>query len=405
MFRSLVLRLVRSKRVGFALASNSMVSVASFLLSVSIARVSSIVVFSEFSLAMVSYLFITGLSKAAFTNTALSRPEDETSYKRSLKRSSLVSLIAGAGLLIWSAVSGNVFLLVLSLSLPGMVALDFIRTYNSAAQKPLLSLVLSTLWTIATAIACVVSVVSHSSPILIFSIWAIGGSICGFSGAIFSRVSLSPRWPKDRTESSAAVVFSADYLVGAGGAQLTTGLLGFIGDSRILGAIRGAGTLLGPINLISTTARSLLLPYLSRDHDHRSKQFQSAVAAAVVQISVFAPLLLLLQWIPEWLGTQLLGETWKIAAIAILPMSIDALFNAVMAPAIAGHRVAFAGSRSIIIRLLIGIPRPFVVLYCAYSWGVFGAAWAMAFIAIVSSIAWWVSYYDLCKKAELSHDS
>lgn len=95
MFKSLIDRLARSRRVGFALASNSMVSLASFILSIAIARVSSIETFAEFSFAMVSYLFLTGLNKAALTNTALSRPDDRNAYLRSLKRSSLVGLTPG----------------------------------------------------------------------------------------------------------------------------------------------------------------------------------------------------------------------------------------------------------------------------------------------------------------------
>ena len=71
MLRSLIVRLARSTRVGFALVSNGMVSLASFILSISIARVSSIEVFAQFSFAMVTYLFLTGLNKAALTNTAL----------------------------------------------------------------------------------------------------------------------------------------------------------------------------------------------------------------------------------------------------------------------------------------------------------------------------------------------
>ena len=210
-----------------------------------------------------------------------------------------------------------------------------------------------------------------------------------------------PVWKKNRSESSAAVVFSADYLVGAGGAQLTTGLLGALADTAILGAVRGAGTLLGPVNLISTTARSLLLPFLSRAGQENNGQFRSAVAATVVQASVLMPLLLLLQFIPPWLGEQLLGETWKIAALAILPMSIDALFNLIMSPAIAGHRVAFAGTRTLILRLAIGVPRPLIVLFAAHLWGIVGAAWAMALIASVSSVAWWISYFDLSRRASL----
>ncbi|MGP5295258.1 hypothetical protein [Corynebacterium casei] len=398
LIKKLIQRLVRSQRVGVALVSNGLVSIASFLLSISVARTTSIEVFAEFSFAMVSYIFLTGLNRAALTNTALSQPEDKDSYFRSTNRTVLVAIIAMVSIAVWAATSDNSFLMVLSLSLPGLMLLDHIRTYNSAAEKPLLSLAFCAVWSVVTGFASLLSFFYDVKPLLVFIFWAASGSACGLAAAAASRVSLIPKWDKQRTETSAAVVFSADYLVGAGGAQLTTGLLGVLADTRILGAIRGSGTLLGPVNLVSTTARSLLLPFLSRSSNSDAGQFKTAVAATLVQASFLAPLLVALQFIPNELGMQLLGDTWGIASLAILPMSIDALFNVLMSTAIAGHRVSFAGSRSLIIRLAIGIPRPFIVLYCAVVWGVLGAAWSMACIAAVSSVAWWISYYFLCNK-------
>src|SRR5699024_8520100 len=114
--------------------------------------------------------------------------------------------------------------------------------------------------------------------------------------------------------------------------------------------------------------------------------------------AVLVPVLAILQFIPDDLGFELLGETWKVASLAILPMSIDALFNVAMSPAIAGHRVSSADSRSLVLRLLVGVPRPIIVVYCASVWGVLGAAWAMAFVALASSVAWWISYFLLCRR-------
>ena len=304
MLRSLIVRLARSTRVGFALVSNGMVSLASFILSISIARVSSIEVFAQFSFAMVTYLFLTGLNKAALTNTALSRPDDRNAHGRSLKRSSLVSLIAAALIFVSAFISANSFLLVLALTLPGLVILDAVRIYNSAAENPRLSLVLSIIWSSATVAVGVTSLFYPLYPVSVFVIWALIGCICGYIGAFASKTSVLPVWKKERSESSAAVVFSADYLVGSGGAQVTTGLLGALADTAILGAIRGAGTLLGPVNLVSTTARSLLLPFLSRSSNSENGRFRSAVAATVVQASVLTPLLVVLQFIPAWLGNN-----------------------------------------------------------------------------------------------------
>lgn len=276
--------------------------------------------------------------------------------------------------------------------------LDFFRTFDSATGHVIRSLNATSTWSAFSLLVSVSAFFTPLDPLLIFTAWAVSGALIGYGWAIVARISILPFWSRNKADTSIAATFTADYLVGAGGAQLTTGLLGFVGDARILSGVRGAGTLLGPINLISTTARSMMLPFLARNSHDQNLQIRSAVAAVVLQVLVLTPLLLILQFIPDSVGEQLLGETWQIARIAILPMSIDAIFNVIMTPAIAGHRVAFAGIRSVSVRLAIGLPRPFIILFSAYTWGIVGATWAMAAMAIIGALVWWISYHDLCRR-------
>ncbi|MCC2594333.1 hypothetical protein LKO27_13050 [Tessaracoccus sp. OS52] len=196
-------------------------------------------------------------------------------------------------------------------------------------------------------------------------------------------------------ETKTSSIFALDYLAGSGGSLMTTGLLGALDNGRILAAIRGAGTLLGPLNLLSGSARSLMLPFLGRRRDEPSLQFRSAATAMLAQVCVFLPLLVALQLLPESWGEQALGESWEVASMALLPISVEALFGLVGSVADSGHRVALAGSRSLLLRVLVGLPRPFVVLWCGYRWGVEGAAWAMAAISVLNAALWWYSYHKL----------
>lgn len=397
MIKSLFISLIRSRRVAFAITGNGLISVSSLALSISIARSSSVITFGAFSFAMVAYLFSTGLIGAAFTNSALSRPEDNEILMRSFRRASLVSLIIGAFLLVGGLWASNLFLVTLGCCIHGLLLLSFSRIFDSAAGSPRRSVVLTTGWSFLSLSISILSFFSPIDPIKIFLIWALTGSVCGYLSALLSRKSFLPHWQSHSADTRTSIIFTADYLLGSGGSQLTNALIGLLGDTKMLGGIRAAGTLLGPVNMLSTTARSLMLPYLARGRKDPKQQFRSAIALVIVQTAITAPILLILQFIPDNIGTALLGATWPLATLAILPMSIDSLFSVVTTPAIAAHRVALAGKRTLFLRILTGVPRPFIVLFCAYTWGISGAAWAMAGMSFISAVLWWISYAKLRK--------
>lgn len=387
-----------SGRLVCAVLGNGLVSLASLGLSVSIARVTSTSGFGAFSGAMVAYIFAVGLIRAAFTDNALSRPLEPDLFARSSQRASFIGVVASIVVLILGLVGSIGYLIVLGVSLHGLLMQDFVRTVDAAAGDFARSLRATMSWVAPPLLLCVVSLFSSVDPLLIFSVWAVWGAACGYLLVWVAGTQWRPRWVPHRADTSVSSAFAVDYLVGSGGAALTTGVLGFFDDARLLGAIRGSGTLLGPMNLISTTARSLLLPYLSRRRENPRTQLRAAVSATATQVAVLVPFLAAVQFIPDSWGGQLLGETWELARLVLLPMSVDALFVLGGVAAVAGHRVAFAGRRTVLLRLVTGVARPVVVVFGAVVWGVAGAAWAMAAFAVVSAIAWWVSYVDLSRR-------
>lgn len=399
MFKSLVLRLIRSQRVAFAVFGNGMFSLASFALSIAVARSSSVEEFGAFSFALVAYLFASGLMHAALTDTTLSRPDDPATFTRACQRASLLGLVTAVVLVTWGALAGNDYLLIFGFAAHGVLMMDFLRTFDSAAGSAGRAMTATSLWALGSLSVSLIAIFVGLNPVVVFAAWAFSGALCGYATMAAVKAPLLPVWQRERRDTQAAGYFSGDYLIGQGGIHLTTGLLGIVGDARVLGGVRGAGTLLGPMNLIATTASSLMLPFLARDNDDPAQQRRSALAAVAVQVAVLAPLLVVVQFIPDSLGEQLLGETWQVAALAILPLSLDSIFSVATGVAISGHRVNFAGARSLLIRFGLGVPRPLVVLFGAYQWGVVGAAWAMAFFAVISAVIWWGSYWDLGRQA------
>ncbi|MDQ0613792.1 hypothetical protein QF046_001433 [Microbacterium sp. W4I4] len=386
------------KRIAFAVLSNSAASVATFSLSVSVARNSTIDGFGAFSLAMIIFLFGSGLQRAGLTDSALSRPASKGAFVRNSQRGSVVGVLGGISLAVIGTLSANTYLIFLGIAFHGLLALDFLRTYDAAVGNVTRAFMTTILWSATTISFAVVSIVSPIPSPVVFGSWAFCGATIGYISALIARMPLVPRWPKNRFESRIAGLFGLDYIVGSGGSSLTTALLGTFVSPQVIAAIRGGGTLLGPVNLISATVRSLSLPFLAAG-ERRISEFAKAVRLTLAVSVVITPLLGFLVFLPDTWGAELLGESWTVARPALLPLSIETLLALVGGIAAAGHRVAFASVRTLVLRLSVGIPRPFIVVCCAVAWGIPGAAWSMAIIAAVNAVLWWTSYRLLTRPA------
>lgn len=393
------LRAIRSsKRAQHAIVGNGLVSLASLALSVSVARLATASEFGNFAIALVAHLFITGATRAGITDTVLARPGVPSSCARSFRRVSLIGVVATLALGAWGLLAGNVYLLILAGAIHGLLALDFMRTYESAVGNDRHGFGMSVLWSSLTLGGVLASFVAPLPPWLTLVVWAAGGAACGYSAAIRARLPWAPGWPRDRNESRAAAAFSLDYLVGSGGSAITTLLAGVAVNSLVVGALRGAGTLLGPVNLIASTARSLVIPALARATSTPAGELRTATRLTLMLGLGITPLLILVQAIPARWGEWLLGDTWSVASAVLLPIAVESLFALIGSVPSAGHRAAFAGRRTLILRLSVGVPRPFVVVGGALLWGAPGAAWLMAGIAVLNALVWWASYCSLVAK-------
>ncbi|MBC7596541.1 MAG: hypothetical protein H7288_21885 [Kineosporiaceae bacterium] len=373
-------------------------SVVGLLLSVAIARRSSVSEFSTFAIAMSLYLLVNGCIRSAITETTLSLEHSSTSDRRGFERASIAALFAAVGLVIGSLIFESLYMVVLGLSIHGLTALDYSRTVNSALFDAEVALKQGLSWSIAVAIVALTSFAIPVAPIVVFSTWAGVGALVGYISLWVGGYSWRPIWPRNRQHTGAAMFFSLDYLAGSGGSLLSTNLLPLAINASAVGAIRGAGTVLGPIGLLSTTARSLTISYLSRARAVSSQhEFKSALAVTTALLCAVGPLALSLAFLPDGIGSFLLGESWTPASSVLLPLALESVLALVGSIAAAGHRSRMAGTRSLALRAAVGIPRPFAIVVAATSFGLEGAVWTMAAIAALNVVVWWISYWRLTR--------
>jgi O-antigen/teichoic acid export membrane protein len=375
-------------------------AIASLVFAVSIARASTVDEFGSFAFAMTVYLFANGIIRATITETTLSAIPNRGVLRDGFQRAVLVSFVTSVVFLIVGSLWSMPFIFVLGLCLPGIIALDYVRLTNALINDPRIAIALGMVWA-AAVLALGLAVFFIPVPaISAFAFWGATGALMGIVAAVHGGLPWMPAWRRDARGTRNAIWFGADYIAGSGGSLLTTALLGGVFGPTILAALRGAGTILGPANLLSTTTRSLSLPYLTRARLLGPRhEFRRAVVAATVSMSFVAPLLVVMVLIPPHIGTALLGQTWAVAAQVLIPLSLESLLSLGGGVAAAGHRSRQAGSHSFFLRLFPAIARPIVIIYFAIQGGIQGAAWAMAGLALVNLVIWWTSYFIMCQRA------
>jgi hypothetical protein len=368
--------------------------VSSFLLAIAVARQTGVPEFAEFSLVVLLYLLASGGIRAAVTDTALAARGEPAAVHRATERTMLIAVVVAAVLLASALALQSEYGIVLAIALPLLCALDLVRTVEAGVGHPAVSLLLGVAWALPSLVLSAVSLFVPVTPIVLFSTWAGAGAAAGALALAVRRLPWRPRWRAEARETRAAVVFFADYVVGSGGAMGTTALLGAFAGAPVIAAIRGAGALLGPVTLIATTSKSLVIPALSR-REGGASSFARAVKIAVAMSAIAVPLLTLVALLPSAWGQALLGPSWTVVAPVVLPMVFEAYFALLSGVPAAGLRARLAGRRTLLLRLVIGVPRPFVVIGAAIAGGASGAAWSMAALALLNVVIWWVSYARL----------
>ncbi|GGY95222.1 hypothetical protein CP967_06590 [Streptomyces nitrosporeus] len=181
--------------------------------------------------------------------------------------------------------------------------------------------------------------------------------------------------------------FVVEFGVGNATGQLSVLGLGAVGNPLVVGALRGATTLFGPLNVLFTSATSFGPPLLNRLDDDR-RRVRAAAALAAVLAATAAAWAVLLALLPGSAGRQLLGDTWPVAA--------DLL------PATGSQYAAMAVGTCGLLALRVLDPRTTLAVQVVFSLlavvllaggyalaGVPGAAWGLCLGSVCKALATW----------------
>ncbi|MEV7559767.1 hypothetical protein [Streptomyces sp. NPDC089795] len=370
-------------------------SATNILVLVLAARLSSASGFADFSMVYVTFSVLLGLNMAYVGQSlVLEKGERLGAECRSAVgftaagSAAVGGLLAVVGLALPGA-TGTAFL-SLGLVLPLVLLQDGLRYCFSALRAPERALAADALRLVCVVAALAVQPEGASAgrlvlawglsalPALGLGLWLLRPYVRG------GRADLRPYLRRGHLGQR----FVVEFAVGNGSSQLAVLGLGVFATPLAVGALRGATTLFGPLNVLFNSANAFGPPVLGRLGGKRAT-VRATAALGLVLAAVGAGWATALYLLPDRLGRELLGDTWA-GASALLPAT--------------GAQYAVMGlGTCALLTLRVLAPKATLSLQVVFSllsvglllggyalWGVAGAAWGLAAGSALKALAaWW----------------
>ncbi|MEV7725812.1 hypothetical protein AB0P15_13855 [Streptomyces sp. NPDC087917] len=370
-------------------------SATNILVLVLAARLSSASGFADFSMVYVAFTVLLGLNMAYVGQSVVLEKGERLGAvcRSSVLFTALASTAAGlvpaaVGLALPGA-RGNAFL-ALGLVLPLVLVQDGLRYCFSALRVPERALAADTLRLVCVVAALAAQPEGASAgrlvavwglsalPALGLGLWLLRPYVAG------ARAELRPYLRRGHLGQR----FVVEFAVGNGSSQLAVLGLGLFATPLAVGALRGATTLFGPLNVLFNSANAFGPPVVGRASGKRGVVRLTLLMGSALAV-LGAGWAAVLYALPDRLGRQLLGDTWA-AASALLPAT--------------GAQYAVMGlGTCALLTLRVLNPKATLSLQVVFSllsvalllggyllWGVPGAAWGLALGSAAKAAAGWL---------------
>lgn len=281
-------------------------------------------------------------------------------------------------------------LAVLGLVLPIVLTQDGMRYCFSALRLPHLALAADTVRLLVAVPALAVQ--PHGAgAVRLVAVWGLSGIPALLLGAALLRPRLKGAPVDVRPyvrRGHLGQRFVVEFGVGNATSQLAVVGLGLFAAPLAVGALRGATTLFGPMNVLFNSATAFGPPLLNRVRG-TDRKIRATAVLAVTLAGVAAAWATVLTLLPERTGRRLLGDTWA-ASSALLPAS-------------GSQYACIALGTSALLTLRVLRPRATLPIQVVFSLasvalmlagyrtdGVLGAAWGLCAGSALKAVALWV---------------
>jgi O-antigen/teichoic acid export membrane protein len=403
-----------ANRVGWTVIDQALSSISNFLLAVLIASTVSLAEFGVFSVAYSIYMFAMGASRALFSEPLLVRnrsaqpdqdaPRSPEETNASIGGALLVGTLIGAVVTLVGALAGFAMggsLIAVGLCLPGLLLQDAFRMGVIADGSPKLAAANDALWAVLmvgglyTALAMEIAGVAT-----LIAAWGASGGLAALIGIVVSsyrpHVTRVKRFLRQHRET--APRFFGEYVIGEGSVHAGVWAIGAVAGLEVLGALRAAMTILGPIRVLIMVAPVAAVPELTRLLAGSRERFERMVRLVVVGLVISIWLWAGAAWlIPEGIGSAAFGDSWLPGRSVLLPMALWLALTAAYSGFKTGLRALGDARRSLSSRLLSAPPLVIGGILGAWLGGATGAAYGRAAGASVGVYVWSRAYRQAVK--------
>lgn len=370
--------------------------------------------FGAYAVAITTFTVLLGLCRALNGEALLVRVGDESvTHRDRVSRAATDGLSIGLVvvpllLIVAALVDGPTAgaLLALAFTLPLLLLQDTLRYSAFARAMPQLAVRSDAIWVGLQVVAYVaVYAVGEPSAFIMVLAWAGTGALAGLLhlwldnvGLVFGRPF---SWVRENVDLGGR--YALDFVAGTGVAQLASYALVGVAGVAALGALRGAQTAFGPVNVLSGGSYSVVVPEAKRLARTSVRKVTILCASVASVLSVVSMATYLLLWmLSEDQGRLILGDSWIDARQVLLPVALASTAGSVFSGASAGLR-ALEAARELLRTRLFTTPVALVVpTFCAWRWGLQGAAWGIAATVWWNNIWWWRSYALAARRTQSS---
>jgi hypothetical protein len=394
------------RRTGWGLGDQAVSSITNALLAIIVARSVDASSFGAFGLAFSIYSIAVGVSRALCSQPlsiryASAPPEPARAAVARSTGCALVlgvgigALCAGSGLLIGGTTGGC--LVALGATLPGLLLQDAWRYVFFTVARPAAALVNDAFWGV-TQIALLVVILYVGGPDVdgqvawLLGAWGAAAAASAALGAWQARTWPAPlaarRWLAEHRAT--APFLAGEYLVNLGAFNAALAIIGALGWLSIVGAIRGAQVLLGPLRVFTQAAQSFGLSEVARraaGNPGGLLRDCALVSLALGGMPAVATGLYVLM--PDAWGRAMLGDTWSGAREVLVPVGGQLVATGILGGALLGlqtlghARLSFAASLAQApFTLVLGVGGALVV-------GLVGAATGFALAHCIAPAVCW----------------
>jgi O-antigen/teichoic acid export membrane protein len=394
-------------RVGWGITDQALSSLTNFALGLLVARSVSPTGFGAFSLAFATFVVSLGLSRGLASEPLAVRYSHESggAWRWGAGAATGAALTAGAVLGAVCVIVGGILgkagtgtlttsFVALGLSLPGLLVQDCWRYAFFANGHGRSAFVNDAVCAVVLFIAfATLEWFGHSTVFWLILAWGGAASVGAVVGVLQARVVPAPQlfvtWC--RTHADLIPRYLGEAVASSGGGQLSVYGVGAVGGLSVVGALRAAHLLFGPIQVLFTGVGMMSVPELVRVLRRSAGQLYVAGGVLSLTLAVVATTWGLgIGLMPNAIGGALLGSTWRTAHPLAPIVMIGWIGSALGVGAAGGMRALAAAKRGLTARLVGATAALAGAIAGAAFAGASGAAAGLAFAGCVEAVAsWW----------------